>query len=107
MTVTLDGDDQVIQLHRAAGQGEGPNPTLVASAPLDGPVGEPIYLRIDADRDSYDFLYGYDPDEMITLEDNLEDKILSTEESGGLVCVTIGELTLSDGDVAAVVQPTH
>ena len=101
MTVTLDGDDQVIQLHRAAGQGEGPNPTLVASAPLDGPVGEPIYLRIDADRDSYDFLYGYDPDEMVTLEANLDGKILSTEVSGGFVGVTFGVYAYSEGDAAA------
>lgn len=97
MSVTLEGGQQVIQLHRAAGRGEGTDPTLVASEPLQGPAGAPLYLRIRAARDRYDFLYGYDPVEWIPLHERADGQILSTRTAGGFVGVTFGLYAYSDG----------
>jgi alpha-N-arabinofuranosidase len=90
MSVTLDGNQPVIQLHRAAGRGEGAAPTLVASERLEGPAGAPLYLRIRADRDRYDFLFGYEPGEWIPLHEGADGKVLSTRTAGGFVGVTFG-----------------
>jgi xylan 1,4-beta-xylosidase len=90
MSVTLEGDGPVIQLHRAAGPGEGADPTLVESEPLPGPSGTPLYLRIQARGDRYDFLYGSEPGEWIPLHEGADGKVLSTRTAGGFVGVTFG-----------------
>ena len=96
MSVALDAGRPVIQLHRAAGKGQGANPTLVASAPLQGPAGAPLYLRIQANRDSYDFHYGHAPGEWTPLHTGADGKILSTRTSGGFVGVTFGLYAFSE-----------
>jgi xylan 1,4-beta-xylosidase len=90
MSVALDAGRPTIQLHRAAAKGEGANPALLASAPLNGPVGAPLYLRITADRDRYDFHYGHVAGEWKALHTGADGKILSTRTSGGFVGVTFG-----------------
>ena len=84
------GGRPFIQLHRAAGRGQGADPELLASAPLKGRSGAPLYLRIQANRDRYDFYYGYAPDEWIPLSTGADGKILSTSTAGGFVGVTFG-----------------
>ena len=96
MSVALESGRPVIQLHRAAGPGQGADPELVASAPLQGPLGAPLYLRIQAERDSYDFYYGYSPDEWTPLHRDLDGKLLSTRTSGGFVGVTFGLYAFSE-----------
>jgi xylan 1,4-beta-xylosidase len=90
MSVALEGGHPVIQLHKAAGPGQGANPELVASQPLRGTPGAPLYLRISADRDRYDFHYGYTPGEWIPLHTGADGKILSTATSGGFVGAVFG-----------------
>jgi alpha-N-arabinofuranosidase len=90
MSVALDGGRPVIQLHRAAGRGQGADPELIASAPLQGRPGAPLYLRIRADRDRYDFEYAYAPDRWIPLASGADGRLLSTRTAGGFVGVTFG-----------------
>ena len=90
MSVTLQEGRPFIQVHRAAGRGQGADPELVASAPLRGRSGAPLYLRIQAKRDRYDFSYAYAADEWIPLLTDAEGKILSTRTAGGFVGVTFG-----------------
>jgi xylan 1,4-beta-xylosidase len=90
MSVALEEGQPVIQLHRAAGRDEGANPTLLASAPLREPVGAPLYLRIRADRDRYDFHYGYTEGDWTALHTGADGKVLSTRRSGGFVGATFG-----------------
>ena len=90
MSVALQDGRPFIQLHRAAGRGEGADPELVASAPLHGPLGAPLYLRIQANRDRYDFYYGYTPEAWIPLSSGADGRILSTRTAGGFVGVTFG-----------------
>jgi xylan 1,4-beta-xylosidase len=90
MSVTLEEGRRVIQLHRAAGEGQGADPTLLASEPLRGRAGAPLYLRIEADRDRYDFLYGYTPDEWLPLHTGADGKNLSTRRATGFVGTTFG-----------------
>lgn len=90
VSVSLADGQPVVQLHVAAGEGEGASPELLASAPLRGPVGGPLYLRIEADRDRYDFHYGYAPGEWIPLHSGADGKLLSTSTAGGFVGVTFG-----------------
>jgi xylan 1,4-beta-xylosidase len=90
MSVTLEEGRPVIQLHEAAGNGQGANPTLLASQPLRGRAGAPLYLRIDGDRDRYDFYYGYTEGEWIPLHTGADGKNLSTRRSTGFVGATFG-----------------
>ena len=90
MSVALDAGRPVLQLHRAAGEGEGAEPTLVTSAPLREPVGAPLYLRIRAEGDRYHFDYGYAPGEWTPLHTGADGRILSTSTAGGFVGVTFG-----------------
>jgi alpha-N-arabinofuranosidase len=96
MSVTLEGGQPVLQLHRAAGPGQGANPELIASTPLQGASGAPLYLRIEADRDRYDFSYGYSPGEWTSLQRGLDGKLLSTHTAGGFVGVTFGLYAFSE-----------
>jgi xylan 1,4-beta-xylosidase len=97
MSVTrLDGEP-VIQLHQAAGRGEGSTPLLIASEPLAGAFGAPLYLRIRANRDRYDFLYGNEPGEWTTLHAAADGRILSTRQAGGFVGVTFGLYAFTQG----------
>lgn len=97
MSVTLLDGQPVIQLHRAAGPGQGANPELVASEPLREPAGAPLYLRIQGERDRYDFHYAYAPGAWISLHAGADGKILSTRTAGGFVGVTFGLYAYSDG----------
>jgi xylan 1,4-beta-xylosidase len=90
MSVTLEAGRRVIQLHQAAGDAQGANPTLLASQPLRGRAGAPLYLRIEADRDRYDFSFGYTPDEWVPLHTGADGKNLSTRRATGFVGVTFG-----------------
>jgi xylan 1,4-beta-xylosidase len=104
MSVALEGGQPTIQLHRAAGRGQGANPTLLASAPLRGPAGAPLHLRIEADRDRYDFLYGYSEDEWVPLHTGADGKNLSTRRATGFVGVTFGLYAYTDGEATVTVR---
>ena len=65
LTVTLANDQPVVQLEKKAwGTAE-----IVASAPLDLPADGTVYLKIDADADTYRFSYALNPEDWITLGD--------------------------------------
>lgn len=100
MSVTVEERRPVLQLHRAAGEGEGSDPTLLASVPLRGSIGGPVYLRIRADRDRYDFEYGYAPGTWIPLHEGADGKILSTRRAGGFVGATFGLYAYTEGSGA-------
>lgn len=97
MSVTVVDGSRVIQLHRAGGEGEGADPPLVASRPLPGPHTEPVYLRIRAQRDQYDFLYGRELEEWTVLHSGADARLLSTRRAGGFVGVTFGLYAYTDG----------
>jgi xylan 1,4-beta-xylosidase len=97
MSVTLEAGERVLQLHRAAGPGEGTEPTLLAAAPLEAPPDAPLYLRIRADRDRYDFLYAHRPGEWRVLHTGADGSVLSTRRAGGFVGVTFGLYAFSPG----------
>ena len=86
LTVTLANDQPVVQLEKKAGG----TAEIVASAPLDLPADGTVYLKIDADADTYRFSYALNPEDWITLGDAADGKILSTQTAGGFVGALFG-----------------
>lgn len=76
----------VVQLQRAAG-GE---TEIIASAAIDLPADGPVYLRIEARGEAYDFSYGLAPGEWIPLLEGADGTLLSTETAGGFVGAMFG-----------------
>ena len=96
LAVTLADNGPIVQLEKEAGSASD-EPVIVASAPL-APVGPgPIYLKIEARGDRYNFYYGTTPDEWILLKGDEDGKILSTKEAGGFVGTMFGMYAYSEG----------
>lgn len=55
-----------------------------------GTACTPLYLRIQANGDRYDFHYGYAPGKWTALHVGADGKILSTRVAGGFVGATFG-----------------
>jgi alpha-N-arabinofuranosidase len=88
--VTRDAGQTVVRLEKHAGPPTSRNGTIVASAPIAVKPGAPIYLRIHANADRYDFLYALQPDAWQTLATDQDGKILSTTVAKGFVGTMLG-----------------
>jgi xylan 1,4-beta-xylosidase len=64
--------------------------TILAAETIPSNDDGPIYLKIAARGKYYDFLYGFDPDEWVTLKDNADGTILSTQTAEGFVGAILG-----------------
>lgn len=86
LAVTETDGSPTIQLEKAAG-GE---TEIIASEELEHASDAPLYLRIEARGDEYDFSYSHDADAWIDLETGADGTILSTEVAGGFVGTYFG-----------------
>jgi alpha-N-arabinofuranosidase len=86
---------RVVQLEQRAGSLHGGRSAVLAAAPLP-PGGGPVYLKIDARADRYDFSYALEPGRWIVLHANADGTILSTRIAGGFVGATFGMYAGSD-----------
>ena len=87
LSITLnDAGESVVQLEKAAG-GEA---EVIASAPLETPLAQPIHLKIEARGRHYDFYYGSSPEAWTLLKENADGTILSTKVAGGFVGTYFG-----------------
>lgn len=78
---------RVVQLERRSGDA----PALViASAPLSGSADAPLYLRIDARGDRYDFHYALRPGAWTVLAEDADGTVLSSKVAGGFVGTMLG-----------------
>jgi xylan 1,4-beta-xylosidase len=80
----------VVELRRRAGPGDPSLGKVVASAPLEVRPGSPVYLRIEARADAYDFAYATRPGQWRTLRRGEDGRILSTKTAGGFVGAVFG-----------------
>ena len=87
--VVQDGAKPVLELRRRAWRGEAGD-SLVASAPIALSPTKPLYLRIRARVDKYDFLYATSPNVWKTLLAGADGTILSTKVAGGFVGTMFG-----------------
>jgi len=60
-------------------------------------AGTKLLLRIDAEKDHYDFKFAVKPDEWKLLKGNLDGKFLSTQVAGGFVGALFAMYTTSNG----------
>ena len=88
--VTREGGQTVVRLEKHAGPPTSRTGTIVASAPIAVKPGAPIYLRIRANADRYDFLYAEQPDAWKTLAGDQDGTILSTTVAKGFVGTMLG-----------------
>ena len=88
--VAFENGHCIVRLKRRAGPSESADGNVVASAKIDAESSGPIYLRIDARGDRYDFFYGLRRGEWIPLVRDADGTILSTRVAGGFVGVMIG-----------------
>ncbi len=90
--VTLVDGKRVVQLVERDGRSEHGKPAVLASAPLPGAATAPVYLRIAAHGDKYDFSYGTKPDAWTVLKAGADGTILSTKVAGGFSSNFVGVL---------------
>jgi xylan 1,4-beta-xylosidase len=81
LTVTLADGKPVVQVERRADAKD--STTLVASKPLAGRAGAPVYLRIDANGGQYGFSFGTERDRWSPVLENADGRMLSTKGAGG------------------------
>jgi len=87
--VVHNGTGPVLELRRRAWRGEAGD-SLVASTPIALSPTAPLYLRIRARLDKYDFLYATSPNAWKTLLAGADGTILSTKVAGGFVGTMFG-----------------
>lgn len=86
LAVTLAEGAPVLQLEKKAGEGPA---EVLASAPLEQ-MPTPLFLKIEADGDTYNFLYGTSADDWTLLHGGADGKVLSTNTAGGFVGAMFG-----------------
>jgi len=87
LSIAHSSGRRVVQLERRSGDGP---PIVIASAPLSGEGEGPVYLKIQARGDRYDFLYGRPPGEWTLLKGGEDGTVLSTKVAGGFVGTMLG-----------------
>ena len=88
--VAREAGQTVVRLEKHAGPPTSRSGTIVASAPIATKPGAPVYLRIQARADRYDFLYAEQPGEWRTLARDQDGTILSTTVAKGFVGTMLG-----------------
>jgi alpha-N-arabinofuranosidase len=84
-----DGTRPVLELRRRAWRAEAGD-SLVASTPIASSPNAPLYLRIRARLDKYDFFYATTPNAWKMLLAGADGTILSTKVGGGFVGTMFG-----------------
>jgi alpha-N-arabinofuranosidase len=87
--VVHDGTRPVMQLRRRAWRGTDGD-SVVASAPITLSPSAPLFLRIRARNDKYDFLYATTPNDWKVLVADADGNMLSTIVAGGFVGTMLG-----------------
>jgi xylan 1,4-beta-xylosidase len=90
--VTLVRGKPVVQLVERDGRMATHEPVVLASAPIVLSPDKPIYLKIVARGDKYDFLYGTTKDAWTPLKTNADGTILSTKVAGGFSSNFVGAM---------------
>jgi xylan 1,4-beta-xylosidase len=91
--VTLGADGApAVQLERRAGGGS----EILASEPAGIDAASPIYLKIEARGNYYDFYFANETEEWRPLYENADGTILSTQVAGGFVGTIIGMYAYSE-----------
>jgi alpha-N-arabinofuranosidase len=88
--VTLVNGQRSVQLIQRDGRVQGRGPIVIATAPLTNAPDAPVYLKITARGDKYDFAYGTTPDRWTTLKADADGTILSTKVAGGFSSNFVG-----------------
>jgi xylan 1,4-beta-xylosidase len=88
--VARDAGQTVVRLEKHAGPPTSSSGTIVASAPISIKPGAPLYLRVRARADRYDFLFAEQPDQWQTLAGDQDGTILSTTVAKGFVGTMLG-----------------
>jgi alpha-N-arabinofuranosidase len=88
--VTLVNGERTVQLVERDGSASPRGPTVIASAKLAGAADAPVYLRITAHGDKYDFEYGTSPDKWLMLKAGADGTILSSKLAGGFSSNFVG-----------------
>ena len=87
--VTMVNGRRVVEVVRRDGRAS-PVQAVVASAPLDAPATDPIYLKIVARGSAYDFSYATRPDRWTPLVTGADGTLLSTKIAGGFSSNFVG-----------------
>jgi alpha-N-arabinofuranosidase len=88
--VTLVNGKRSVQLTQRDGRVADAAPKVLASAPLSGAADAPVFLRIAAKGDKYDFSYGTTANAWTTLHAGADGTILSTKVAGGFSANFVG-----------------
>jgi alpha-N-arabinofuranosidase len=97
LSVALEGGRRIVKLERRAGPDQPASGVTLASAPLGQGSGKPVYLRIEARADKYDFSYALREGEWQPLLSGADGRLLSTKSAGGFVGATFGLHAYSPG----------
>ncbi len=87
--VTKANGRRVVELVKRDGRAS-PVESVIATAPLDAPASDPVYLKIVAHGGAYDFLYGTRPNQWTTLAAGVDGTLLSTKVAGGFSSNFVG-----------------
>ncbi|MDG5766229.1 glycoside hydrolase family 43 protein [Balneolales bacterium ANBcel1] len=96
--VTLEegAEQPVIQLEKRSGDTSGGTTVILASKPLEYDTDSPVYLRIEAREDEYDFYYSLTENRWELLYEGADGKVLSTERAGGFIGSFFGMYSYSE-----------
>lgn len=92
LVVTLVDGKRVVALKKRAGALTNGQSVVVASATLTADIDAPVYLRITARGEKYDFHFGTSPDRWTPLARDLDGTILSTKVAGGFSSAFVGTM---------------
>jgi xylan 1,4-beta-xylosidase len=87
LSVAQTGGRRVVQLEQRSGTAPA---AVIASAPLAGTGDAPVYLKIQARGDKYDFFYSLRRGEWTLLKGDADGTVLSTKVAGGFVGTMLG-----------------
>jgi xylan 1,4-beta-xylosidase len=92
---SMVNNQAVVQLFRGPGKGE--KQELLAEQALTN-TSSPLYLRIDAKGDKYNFLFAEKAGDWRMLKDNIDGKFVSTKEAGGFIGALFALYASSNGE---------
>lgn len=88
--VQNDKGGATLRLRRKAGADDAANGDVIAETDLQGNPATPLYLKVEAKADLYDFSFSRDNNSWTNLQTDLDGKILSTRNAGGFVGAVFG-----------------